>query len=117
MGIFTKRNKEHANETSLIAKNTKVVGEFELASNLHIDGEVEGKIVSSAVVSIGKSGSFKGEMRAKKVLVSGVSNGTIEAEVVEIMSGGRVLGDVYVDSIVIQSMAIFQGTCHQRGDN
>ncbi|BCD61353.1 hypothetical protein NitYY0826_C0192 [Nitratiruptor sp. YY08-26] len=75
---------------------------------------MEGTISSSAVVSIGKTGKFKGDIKAVDVVVNGVANGKIEAASLEILSGGRVIGEVFVENITIQNMGIFNGICHQK---
>ncbi len=85
-----------------------------LDANLHIDGEAEGTITSSTLVSIGKSGKFKGEIKADKVMVSGLVNGKVNANTLEILSGGRVIGEVFVEHITIENMGIFNGICHQK---
>ena len=116
MGIFGKRDQKGklSDETTLISSKTKINGEFDLKSNLHIDGEVEGKVHSASVVSVGKSGRFKGEMRAHSLLISGVFFGKVEASTVEIMSGGRLIGDVVAENLVIHDCGIFDGTCHHK---
>jgi len=116
MGIFDKNEIRQpvANETTVISQNTKVIGEITVDSNLHVDGEIEGKIVSSILVSIGKTGHVKGEIYAQKVLVSGRVNGKIDAKEIEIVTGGRVVGEIYVENLVIQSMGVFSGVSHQK---
>ncbi len=116
MGIFDKNDtrKPLAKETTVVSQNTKIVGEISLESNLHVDGDVEGTIQSSSVVSVGKSGQVKGEIYAQKVLVSGRVNGKIDAKEIEIVTGGRVVGEIYVDNLVIQSMGVFSGVSHQK---
>ncbi len=116
MGIFGKRGQKDrlSDETTLISSKTKINGEFDLESNLHIDGEVEGKVHSASVVSVGKSGRFKGEMSAQSVLISGVFFGKVDASTVEIMSGGRLIGDVVAENLVIHDCGVFDGTCHHK---
>ncbi len=112
MGIFNKRNQKDklCDEVTLISSKTKINGEFDLKSNLHIDGEVEGKVHSTFMISVGKSGRFKGEMRAHSVVISGVFFGKVEASTVEIMSGGRLIGNVVAENLVIHDCGIFDGT-------
>ena len=116
MGIFDKSDQSGtlAKETTIISKSTKVTGELKLDSNLHVDGEIEGIINSSSVVSVGKSGVVDGEIYAQKVLVSGLVKGKIDAEHIEIVTGGRVVGEIVVDNLVIQNMGVFSGVCQQK---
>ncbi len=116
MGIFDKNENRGAlsKETTVISQSTKIEGEITLESNLHIDGRVEGTIKSSSVVSVGKSGEVQGEIYAAKVLVSGRVNGKIDAKEIEIVTGGRVVGEIFVENLVIQSMGVFSGVSHQK---
>ena len=101
-----------ANDTSttIISKGSKISGEFNLTAKLHIDGEVDGKVNSSNLVSIGKDGKFTGEMKVKKLLLNGVFEGKIEAETIEITNGGKLIGDIIIENLIIEKGAIFEGT-------
>ncbi|MRI58319.1 MAG: cell shape determination protein CcmA [Epsilonproteobacteria bacterium] len=116
MGIFGKSAHNHpvSKETTVISAQARVVGEFELDSNLHIDGEVEGKVTSTKAVSIGKSGKFRGEISAAKVVISGMVLGSIDCDVAEILSGGRVVGDVCAKKFIIQESGVFDGVCKHK---
>ena len=48
------------------------------------------------------------------MLVSGVVRGKINADEIEIVTGGRVIGEIYVDNLIIQNMGVFSGVCHQK---
>jgi len=111
MAIFDKGDKM-ANDTSttIISKGSKISGEFTLTAKLHIDGEVDGKVNSSNLVSIGKDGKFTGEMKVKKLLLNGVFEGKIEAEIIEITNGGKLIGEIIIENLIIEKGAIFEGT-------
>ncbi len=70
---------------------------------------------SDAEVSIGEEGSVEGDIEARRILVSGQFQGSIEAERLEIAAGGRVDGDVVVGELVIESGAQFNGSSKIRG--
>ena len=46
--------------------------------------------------------------------MSGLVNGKIDANNLEILSGGRVIGEVFVKHITIENMGIFNGVCHHK---
>jgi len=71
---------------------------------------------SKAEVVIGQSGMVDGEIKARRILVSGTFVGTIEAERLEIVATGKVTGEVSVAQLVVESGAHFNGTSHIRGD-
>ncbi len=83
-----------------------------LEAPLHIDGNVEGSIESSADVSVGESGSFEGTLRAQHIVVSGYINGRLDCERLEIVSNGKVLGEVVSNEFIIESGGQFVGESH-----
>jgi len=76
---------------------------------LHIDGEFEGKINSHNIVTIGKDGVVKGEIFSEKFIVSGVFNGTIDSEYIEILPQGKLHGNIITNELVIERGGLFQG--------
>ena len=82
---------------------------------MHVDGTIEGSINSDGEVSIGEQGSVEGEIKAQRVMISGHFSGDIEAERLEIVSSGEVVGTVTVDQLVVESGARFNGTSKIRG--
>jgi cytoskeletal protein CcmA (bactofilin family) len=98
----------------VVAGGTRLVGDVQLSDSLHIDGAVQGKIASESDVTVGRGGSFEGEISAKRVLVSGTLDGRLEAERLEIVAAGRVTGEIFVGELVIESGGQFSGTSHIR---
>lgn len=98
-----------APRTTTIAAGTSVVGDLELKDNFHLDGKLQGQLTSSADVTIGRSGSFKGDISAKRVLISGVMDGKIDADRLEIVATGQVSGEIRVREFVIESGGQFVG--------
>lgn len=117
MGIISRGHSSDRKRTgtTVIAAGTKLVGDFALSDNLHIDGNVEGNVKSEAEVSIGEQGNFEGDIAASKVLVSGRFSGKIDAERLEIVATGSVSGTVSVGQLVIESGAQFDGTSKIKG--
>ncbi len=67
---------------------------------------------SQGDVAIGRSGRFKGEVNAKRVLVSGVLDGKVDADRIEIVASGQVTGEINVRELVIESGGQFIGASH-----
>jgi cytoskeletal protein CcmA (bactofilin family) len=115
MAIFDKGNTE--SNTTLIAAGTKIDGEFHLDCKLHIDGEVGGKINSANIVSIGGGGTFTGELKATKLIVSGVFEGSAECESIELLKGGKILGKIVSKDLMIESNSVFEGESQLKKEN
>ncbi|NDY94484.1 bactofilin family protein [Wenzhouxiangella limi] len=118
MGIIGRNHSKQgkSNGTTVIAAGTELVGNLALEDNLHIDGRISGDVESKAEVVIGQAGHMEGRVQAKRVLVSGSFDGTIEAERLEIVASGKVTGEVTVGQLVVESGAHFNGTSRIRGD-
>lgn len=71
---------------------------------------MSGKLQSSRNVTIGVNGEFDGEIQAKKVVVSGCIEGSIDAERLEIVSTGKVRGEIRVAELVIEPGGQFNGS-------
>ncbi|MBN2963896.1 polymer-forming cytoskeletal protein [Sulfurospirillum sp. T05] len=116
MAIFTKDDNRSvsSSETTLIAVGATIRGEFTLESRLHVDGELEGNIHSSSVVVVGKKGRVKGELKAEKLVVNGEFEGSADCSYVEVLAGGRFIGNVLSKELMIESKAYFQGQSNIR---
>ncbi|RDX33583.1 polymer-forming cytoskeletal family protein [Arcobacter sp. HD9-500m-PIT-SAG02] len=115
MAIFNKPNDKssktsiNASGTTIIAAGTRIKGEIEIECNLHIDGEYEGIVRSQKNVTIGKSGLLKGEVHADKVIISGAFSGSIDSNIVDILSNGKLFGSVIAKEFVIERGGFFEG--------
>ncbi len=115
MAIFDKS--DSSSNTTLIAVGTKLDGEFELKCKLHIDGEVSGRVNSDSVVSIGKGGIFSGELQADKLIISGVFEGNAKCESIELLQGGKILGSIISQDLMVESGSILEGECQIKKDS
>ena len=108
MAIFNKGDANTA-QTTIISSGTLIKGELHLSCILHIDGNVEGDVISDNTVVIGKNGTARGSIRAKHIVISGKFFGNIEAELVELLGGGVLVGDVLSQNFGIEVGAKFNG--------
>ena len=76
---------------------------------LHIDGVFNGEIHSSNVVTIGKCGIVKCEVTAHKLIVAGQFFGNADCESIELLSSGKIEGQLTAASLTIDSGGSFQG--------
>ena len=116
MAIFNKNGNKSVpkSETTLIAQGAYIKGEFHFESRLHVDGEIEGKILSNNSIIIGKNGIIRGELKAEKLVVNGIFEGKADSKVVEVLGGGSFIGDVVSEDLMIESKAHFEGTSNIR---
>ncbi|ABM62760.1 bactofilin family protein [Halorhodospira halophila] len=116
MGLIGKgdKSKSRGPGTTVICDGTRLVGELTLESNLHLDGQIKGTIVSDHDVSIGHTGRFEGNIKAHRLLVSGYVEGVIDCASLEIVAEGRVFGELHSDDFIIEAGGQFLGESHPR---
>lgn len=96
--------------TTVIAEGTRINGKIEVDSKLHVDGVVDGTVQSSNVVTIGSKGIIKGEIFAEKLIVSGEFDGNADCKEIDILAGGKIVGDITSKNLVIESNGFFEGS-------
>lgn len=77
---------------------------------LHLDGEIKGIVNSSNIIVIGKSGVLKGQVKANKIVISGIFEGEMQVDSLEILSGGILNGNIVVKQLSIENGGKFNGS-------
>jgi cytoskeletal protein CcmA (bactofilin family) len=76
---------------------------------LHVDGELDGEVVSTNVVEISRSGVVKSELKADKLIVAGKFFGNADCELVELTASGEIQGNLTSAGLVIENGGVFEG--------
>jgi cytoskeletal protein CcmA (bactofilin family) len=98
-----------------IAPGTRVEGKLSGATELLIEGEVEGEIRVESTVMIGTDGVVQGPISANTVRVGGRVAGNVEAtERVEVAPSGSLEGDIAAPRVIIAEGAFFKGRVEMR---
>ncbi len=118
MGVFNKHDKQpiSSSETTIIANGTKMKGVFNCETRLHIDGEIEGEIVSKSIVTIGTKGKFYGKIMAKKLILNGFIEGSIDCDSIELLRGSIFKGQLTSKELMVEAKAIFDGQSIMKQD-
>lgn len=109
MAVFNRSIDNPNGQTTIVASGAFIKGEFKLTSIFHIDGNVEGNIISDNTVVIGKSGTVKGTISSQRVVINGQFMGNINAEFIELLNGGMLSGDIVSKNLSIEVGAKFNG--------
>ena len=97
-------------DATTIFNGMRLTGKVEGKHNFYLNGELDGKVNINELFKVGKTGKFKGEVKAKIVLVEGDFEGKVTAdEKVEILDSGHYKGDIITPSVLISDKAFFQG--------
>lgn len=85
----------------------------ELKGSLHIDGRVEGVIDSEYDVSIGITGHVTGLVKARSIVLSGVLDGKVACERIDILEKGRLIGELISGEFTVETGGKFIGQSHE----
>lgn len=99
---------------SLIAAGTIIKGNIQAQSEIFIEGNFEGEIVSQSTVVIGEGGKGEGNIKANKMVVSGNFDGETESDIIEIMTSGHYRGNITTNEIVIERGGTFVGNSRNK---
>ncbi len=98
---------------TILKDDTELEGEINFRETLEIRGKFKGKIKSDGVLIIAPEAEIEGEIKARIVILAGAVRGNIEAsEKIDILSTGRLFGDIKTAKLRIADGVIFEGNCH-----
>ncbi len=102
---------------TVIGPTANFKGTVQSDGGLRIDGVFEGSIQITGNLIIGESGKVVAEVNAQNVSVAGALKGTVKAAGrLEILSNGRVWGDISVTSFLIDEGGFFRGQSIMPGE-
>ena len=97
---------------TIVGAETKFSGEIDSKGAVRIDGVFEGKIKTTGTISVGKTGVVRAEVEGNQVLISGEVHGNITAkDKIELLSAGRLFGDIKTGKLSIAEGVVFEGNC------
>jgi len=105
-------NKKHeaGSLETLIGQDSIIRGEIISKGVVRLDGTLEGSIKADYLI-LGRSGSVKGDMSAREIVIDGTVEGDLQAEeLVEINPDGAVEGNIRTAKLIITEGAFFSGT-------
>jgi cytoskeletal protein CcmA (bactofilin family) len=102
---------------AVIGARATFSGQLRCDGSIRLDGTVEGgSIETPGNVLITETGRVIADIQAKTVSVAGAYKGTIVADRVELLEGGRMWGVIYVRSFLLDDGAHFHGELVMQGE-
>ncbi len=102
---------------TVIGPTANFKGTIQSDGGLRIDGVFEGNIQIAGNLIIGESGKVVADANAQNVSVAGALKGTVKASGrLEILSTGRVWGEISVASFLIDEGGFFRGQSIMPGE-
>jgi cytoskeletal protein CcmA (bactofilin family) len=100
----------------VIGRRATFSGQLRCDASIRLDGTVEsGTIETPGNVLISETARVMADIKAKSVSVAGAYKGTITADRVELLEGGRIWGIIRVRSFLLDEGAHFDGELVMEG--
>ena len=109
------KNEDHKGTeriTTTLGKETEFNGTMRFRDSLKIDGSFTGEIVSTGFLYIEQGSSITANIHVGSIVVGGTVKGNIEAtEKLEMLSTGKVYGNIRTAKLKIADGVVFEGKC------
>jgi cytoskeletal protein CcmA (bactofilin family) len=106
------RTKRKPVAPTIISSDMRITGNITSEGEVQVDGTVDGD-VRGAKVSVGVSGHVAGAVSGERILVRGRINGQIRAQLVTLTRTAQVKGDIFHETLSMESGAKLEGHCRR----
>lgn len=95
---------------NLIGVNTNIKGTIDTKSDIRMDGNLEGDLMTAAKLVLGQNGKITGNIQCEFADLSGTVEGNIKTnDTITLKSTAIVKGDIYTKHLIIEKGAVFNG--------
>ena len=106
------KGSENNGQYSKIDKNTTLKGNVNADSDIRIDGRVEGELITTGKIILGKDAQVKGKIRCANADIEGVFEGELTLSgTLSLKMGSNLQGKVRIQKLIVESGAIFNASC------
>lgn len=107
--------KKHNKIVSLLGDDAEFDGILRFQGTTRIDGQFKGKIIGMGNLIVGEKALIEATIRVSHILVTGEVRGDVIADKgVDILSTGRVHGNIQAPTFVMDEGATFDGNCKMK---
>jgi cytoskeletal protein CcmA (bactofilin family) len=101
---------------TLLGRGSEFEGKLTFEGTVRIDGTLRGEVFSDDVLIVGEGARVEAEIDVGEIIVQGAVMGNIRAKrSIELLTPGRVKGDLTTPSLQIDKGVIFEGRCFMEG--
>lgn len=112
MGKNKKEADARAKVGTLIGPGAVFNGNLSAPDTVRIDGTVNGNCNCQGLLIVGVEGKINGDIISQNVIISGKVDGDIQANgKLELLSTGKLIGNITAKSLVVDEDACFDGRC------
>jgi cytoskeletal protein CcmA (bactofilin family) len=121
LGTKDKGSFGSSNSTTLISRDSEIVGDIKFGGNLDIEGTVRGNVIAlsgkDAMVRVVDKGLVEGEIRAPSVIINGTIHGDVySSKHLELAAKARVVGNVQYTLVEMAIGAEVNGSLKHMSD-
>ncbi len=103
---------EHGKISTILGRETSLTGTLTFKKPLQIAGEFNGEIISDGFLLISETANVKANIKAHTVVVGRqVTGNVIATDRLEMLSTGKVNGNIKTAKLQIADGVIFDGNC------
>ena len=96
----------------IIGEGTRILGTLHCKTLLRVDGVSEGDVISDSKVVVSEKGLIKGNISAENFTLGGELTGNAKVRgKAEILSTGKLYGDILTKTLIMDESAVFDGKC------
>jgi cytoskeletal protein CcmA (bactofilin family) len=100
---------------AFLGEGTEFEGLLNFDGTVRVDGRFKGEVHTADCLIIGETGFVEGEIKAGHFIVMGTFSGNVKAaNKVEILSTGRITGNVLSPALIVQEGGILEGNIVMR---
>ena len=100
---------------SIVSADLEIVGNLTTSGEVHLDGTIEGDVTCEKLM-VGEKARVIGRVQANEVVIRGKIIGNVKAKNVELAKTAHVVGDIWHDTLAIDSGAFLEGHCRRNDD-
>lgn len=103
--------------STVLGQATKLSGKLSFTDSLKIKGIFEGEVASEGRLYVAEGARVRADLSAGTVIIGGTVEGNVNAaERVELLSSGKLVGDIKAPKVRIADGVEFQGRCEMIKD-
>lgn len=104
--------KEAEKVNTVLSDTTSFNGIMKFKTSLKINGKFNGEIISEGFLIVGERATVKANIKADSVVIAGEVKGNVEArERLELLSTGKLYGNIKTKKLKMADGVIFEGKC------
>ena len=109
------KSSEINGQPNKIEASTRINGEVKSNADFRIDGYLNGTIITSGKVVIGKEGVIEGNIQCLNADIEGKFSGKIHVtEILNLKSSAIIEGEVKISKLIVEAGASFNAKCSMK---